>query len=420
MNILWLTNIPLPEASQLIEEQPSPFGGWLINAANLISSEDNIKLSVAFPSKKSLKWMKLEGDKINYYSFYPIKENQEKIKNYSTNLESVLKSANPDVVHIFGTELAHSIAMINVCEKLGIKTVVSIQGLVSVISKHIDANLPFHVIYGRTFRNILRNDHVNGLKSIFINRGKDEVNVIKKTKHVIGRTTWDKACVKQINPQVKYHHCNETLRSEFYKHSWDISNCEKYSIFLSQGQYPIKGFHYLLEALPIILKKFPGAKLYISGKNVTKKDNIKDRILLTYYGKYLIKLIRKYKLENHIEFTGVLNEKEMCNRFLKTHVFISPSTIENESNSLSEAKILGVPSVASYVGGVTDRIKHNYDGLIYQHDAPYMLAHYVCEIFENEDLALNLSNNAKMSALSIHNEKENLEKIISIYQEIIN
>ena len=42
--------------------------------------------------------------------------------------------------------------------------------------------------------------------------------------------------------------------------------------------------------------------------------------------------------------------------------------------------------MASYVGGVTDKIEHGKDGFFYQHDAPYMLAHYVCEIFSSDDL----------------------------------
>ena len=49
MKILWLTNIPLPEASFLMNEKPLPFGGWLINASNDLSENDEIDLHIAFP-----------------------------------------------------------------------------------------------------------------------------------------------------------------------------------------------------------------------------------------------------------------------------------------------------------------------------------------------------------------------------------
>jgi glycosyltransferase involved in cell wall biosynthesis len=299
-----------------------------------------------------------------------------------------------------------------------VETIISIQGLVSIYAKHIYANLPFSTVYGFTLRNLLRKDSVYLHKKTFELRGENEIESLQKTNHIIGRTTWDKACSNQINPEAKYHFCNETLREEFYKHQWDINNCEKYSIFLSQGQYPIKGLHYMLEAMPLILKKFPKAKVYISGKDITKSDSIKDKLLMTHYGKYIRKIIKRLDLESNVIFTGPLDEEKMCQRYLQSNVFVCPSSIENSPNSLGEAMILGVPSVASYVGGIPDMLKDKEEGFLYQHDAPYMLAHYVCEIFENKDLALELSKNAREHALKTHDRDENTRKLIEIYEEI--
>ena len=399
MNILWLINIPLPEASQLMGENPSPFGGWLINASKDLANKEDVELSIAFPSNKANKFRELKGEKINYYPFIPVKENDNKVIENNESFETLLNNLKPDIVHIYGTEIAHTLSMVNTCNKINIKTVISVQGLVSIIEKHMYSNLPIYAIYGNTFRNIIRKDNVRGLKKLFRNRGKNEIEAIKRTNHIIGRTTWDKACSNQINPQANYHFCNETLREEFYKHQWDVNDCEKHSIFLSQGQYPIKGLHYMLEAIPLILKRFPKAKVYISGKDITKSDSIKDKLLMTYYGKYIKKMIKKLNLERNVVFTGQLDEKKMCQRYLKSHVFVCPSSIENSPNSLGEAMILGVPSVASYVGGIPDMLKDKEEGFLYQHDAPYMLAQYVCEIFENQDLALKFSKNARERAL---------------------
>ena len=68
MNILWLTNVALPEASKLLNEKPIPFGGWLVNASlalSELSEQDNISLSVAFPQKEISKIKILKGEKIN-------------------------------------------------------------------------------------------------------------------------------------------------------------------------------------------------------------------------------------------------------------------------------------------------------------------------------------------------------------------
>lgn len=419
MHILWLINLPLPEASQLMADKPSYLGGWLINASKDLANMENVELSIAFPTNKASKFKKLTGEKINYYPFIPVKDINHKAIEYNETFKTLLNDIKPDVVHIHGTEVAHTISMINVCKKLGVKTVVSIQGLVSVYAQHIYANLPFSVVYGFTLRNLLRKDSVYLNKKTFEQRGKNEIKSLQNTKHIIGRTTWDKACANQINPEAKYHFCNETLREEFYKHQWNINDCEKYSIFLSQGQYPIKGLHYMLDAMPLILKRFPDTKVYVSGKDLTKSDTIQDRLFMTYYGKYIKRKIKKLGLEKNIIFTGPLVEAVMCQRYLKSHVFVCPSSIENSPNSLGEAMILGVPCISSDVGGVSDMLKHKEEGFVYQTDAPYMLAHYVCEIFENEELAMRFSKNAKEHALRTHDKEANTIRLTEIYKSIV-
>lgn len=419
MHILWLINLPLPEASQLMADKPSYLGGWLINASKDLANMENVELSITFPTNKASKFKKLTGEKINYYPFIPVKDINHKVIENNETFKTLLNDIKPDVVHIHGTEVAHTISMINVCKKLGVKTVISIQGLVSVYAQHIYANLPFSVIYGFTLRNLLRKDSVYLNKKTFEQRGKNEIKSLQNTKHIIGRTTWDKACANQINPEAKYHFCNETLREEFYKHQWNINNCEKYSIFLSQGQYPIKGLHYMLDAMPLILKRFPNAKVYVSGNDRTKSDTIQDRLFMTYYGKYLKRKIKKLNLKNNIIFTGPLDEAKMCQRYLKSHVFVCPSSIENSPNSLGEAMVLGVPCISSDVGGVSDMLKHKEEGFVYQTDAPYMLAHYVCEIFENEELAMRFSKNAKEHALRTHDKEANTIRLTEIYKSIV-
>lgn len=419
MKILWLTNLPLPEASFLLGDRPSPFGGWLINASKNISLRQDIELSIIFPYNKVTEFRKLKGSRINYYPFRPLNCRNERIMESYILFKKILSKVKPDIVHIYGTEFIHTLIMVNVCSSIGIKTVISIQGLVSIYSKHMYANLPFHVVYGFTLRNLLRRDSVYFYKKDFELRGINETKALCQTKNIIGRTTWDRACTYQINPYANYHFCNETLREEFYKYDWNIKDCERYSVFLAQGHYSIKGLHYMLEALPIILTSFPKTKIYISGNDITKSKSLKERLTLTYYGKYILRKIKKLKITNNVVFTGLLDEQEMCQRYLKSHVFVCPSSIENSPNSLGEAMILGIPCVASDVGGISDMIEHKREGFIYQTDAPYMLAYYVSKIFHNDDLAITISKNARKHALKTHNIEKNTEKMLDIYKKIM-
>jgi len=415
MKILWFVNIALPEASSLMNMEPIPFGGWMVKASSTLAAEPGIELSVAFPQVGLNKVQILHGNRIKYFAYPPIEENYLKSP-YAQWLQEILDYTKPDVIHIFGTEYVHTLAIVDFYQ--GRNVVISIQGLTSIYYQHYMAAVPADVQKRFTLRDFIKQDNLIQQQNKFKHRGIHEIASLQKTKHIIGRTNWDRICTSQINPQAQYHFCNETLRDEFYKHRWDIDKCERYSIFISQSSYPIKGLHVLLEAMPLISKRFPQTKIYISGHSIVKSDSWLDKLKISSYGRYIKGLIDKYHLQDKVIFTGILNEKEMCERFLKSHVFVSPSVVENESNSLSEAKIMGVPSVASYVGGVIDRINHGVDGFLYPFDASYMLAYFICEIFAHDELALGFSQNARENANLLHDPQTNLHTLIDIYKKI--
>jgi glycosyltransferase involved in cell wall biosynthesis len=415
MNILWLTNIPLPEASILMGQRPLPYGGWLVNSSVMLSKIDGVNLSVAFPQKSLDSTIMSQGSKIAYYSFPQV---NNKLNN-TEFLEGILLKVKPDLVHIFGTEFSHSLAMVNICRKKNIKTTISIQGLASVIARHFMANLPSKVQTMFTFRDFILQDNIKQQQKKFVNRGIFEIKALQKVDTVIGRTTWDRACTSQINPNIEYYHLNEILRREFYNFTWDINKCEKHSIFLSQGFYPIKGLHFMLEAMPILLEEFPNVKLYIGGPDITKSNSLIEKLKITSYGMYIKKLISKFRIEDKVIFTGTMDERQMCKRYLNSNVFVCPSAIENSPNSLGEAMLLGLPCVASGVGGISDLLTHKEEGFIYQTDAPYMLAYYISEIFRNEDLALKFSLNARKRALKTYDPTVNTNRLLEIYEYIL-
>lgn len=409
----------LPQIAVDMQKPLNYSGGWLVALSSDLLKQKEITLTVCFPMMNEYKVMHSTKNNLNCFGF---PQKRFHILKYNKELEKyfvyVLNETKPDVVHIFGTEYPHTLAMVNTCNKLNIKAVISIQGLVSIIAHHYMAFVPNYIQYRYTFRDFVKQDNLKQQQKKFEKRGEYETEAIRKVNNVIGRTTWDKACTTQINSNLRYHFCNEILRDEFYKHEWSLKNCEKHSIFMSQATYPIKGMHLMLDAMPNILKRFPDTKLYVAGSDLTKSDTLKDRLKKTYYAKYIQEIIQKYDLKNNVIFTKPLNEKMMCERYLKSNVFVCPSSIENSSNSIGEAMILGVPCVVSDVGGVSDMIRHKEEGYVYQADAPYMLAYYVIQVFENEDLSVDLSKKARKHALQTHNKQNNTRKLMEIYSEI--
>ena len=107
----------------------------------------------------------------------------------------------------------------------------------------------------------------------------------------------------------------------------------------------------------------------------------------------------------------------MKNRYLKCNVFISSSSIENSSNSIGEAMLIGCPIVASYVGGIRNLL-NDEDGYIYPFDEPYMLAQYIDNIFSSDNLAIKFSNNSRKHAQITHDPEKNYYRLFEIYNQI--
>ena len=341
---------------------------------------------------------------------------------YNQKLEQYWKYVQNDfkaeIVHIQGTEYAHGLAFMRVYPN--VKTVISIQGLVSACEKVYYGNIGIKdIIKNITIRDIIKKDNIFEQKNKFKIRGQNEVEMLKRAKAVIGRTTWDFANTKAINPKLKYYTGNETIRGLFYKNKWNPNNIEKDTIFCSQAGYPIKGFHYLLEALYILEKSRPNIKLYVAGNNILDNKKIKQKIKRTGYAKYIYSLIEKYNLQKQIIFLGMLEENEMIDRLLKSNVFVLPSVIENSSNSLAEAMLLGMPCVATNTGGTMDILEHKKEGFLYPYTEPAICAEYINQFLNNEKLCIEYGTNARNKALIRHKQDKNVQDILSIYQDIM-
>lgn len=416
MKILWITNILFPAVCKELNLPIPVVGGWMFSGAEaLLNASKNVKLNVAsLYEGKTLESKQISN--ITYYLIPRSKPNHlydHSLESYWKQIKDILK---PDIVHIHGSECPHGLAYINACGNTGV--IVSIQGLVSVYSTYYLGGIPKKEVKKNvTFRDIIRRDSLFNQNLKFHQRGAFEIEMIKKTSHIIGRTSWDKAHIWAINPQARYHYCNETLRNSFYNHKWEYDECEKHSIFLSQAHYPIKGLHQMIRALPLILRDFPQTKVYIAGNDFFSANK---SWRLNGYGKYIRSLMRTNEISDQLVFTGILSEKEMCERYLRSNVFVCPSSIENSPNSVGEAQLLGVPCIASYVGGTSDMVSHYETGLLYRFEETIMLAELVCQIFEDPYFSRKLSDSERSTAHRRHDPSVNTQTLIKIYQSICN
>ena len=87
----------------------------------------------------------------------------------------------------------------------------------------------------------------------------------------------------------------------------------------------------------------------------------------------------------------------MAKRMSESNCFVMCSAIENHSSTLKEAMTVGVPCIASYVGGVPEYAFNEKNCLLYRFEDYEVLAQNIIRLFESEDLCKNLSDSATSS-----------------------
>ncbi len=416
MRVLWLCTTMFPPLCEHFGVPCPTSCGWMYSAAKgLIENLDSVQLGVLCPTGigKNGRYV------INGIEYYVVPNCG--ISSYSSShiedCKKVLQQFNPDLIHVYGSECAYS-AVVCKASAGNYPILVNTQGLASGIARYADGCLDFK---DKLF--IAPLDFYRGSFSLrkikqFQKRGRHENYVIKSASYIVGRTRWDKAHVLSINPSIKYYHLNETLRDSFYEgEKWSYDNCDKHRIFVSNSNEPLKGTHQIIKALPLILREFPDVELYIVGADVINYG-FKQFLHFTGYQLYLQSLIKRLNVQGHVHFLGTLSEHQMRDQYVKANVYVLPSSVENSSNSLSEAQLLGVPVIASFVGGTPSMIDDGQTGYLYRYDDTEELAYNVINVFNMKDNTRELSNKEAQMASVRHDRKQNAEQLVNIYNTI--
>lgn len=419
MKILWLVNIVMPELAEHLGEKPSVFGGWLSGALEAVRSS-GYELVICTTEQTGRHTGRYE---VNGIVYHVVK--REDFSSMQSAFRTILAEEKPNVVHLYGTEFEHTWVMANITDPE--KTLVSVQGLVSFYAQHVYGGVPDTVARDTRLHRLLRRINKGGnsielQRKSYLARAQSEINTLKTVRWVNGGTAWGDSCARIQQPGVKLLTCGLILRKSFYEGKrWDLESCEKHSIFTIYT-YPIKGFDMFLHGLRHIVERYPDTHVYVAGnKCAYRRFSGLKRFLMDRapdYDWYVQGLIERYGLKEHITFLGFLEERDMLERALRSHVFVSASAIENHSTALGEAMISGVPSVASCVGGLQEMIDHGKDGFLYPFNEPYIMADYICQIFEDDKLARRFSEKGYEHAAKTYDRRKNAEKLLDMYRTI--
>ena len=226
---------------------------------------------------------------------------------------------------------------------------------------------------------------------------------MKAVPNVIGRTEWDKSVSKILNPHVHYYYGGEILRECFYEPAERI--------------IPSKPTITTTISVPL----YKGFDLILKVANILKNEMHLDFIWNVYGNvdaSFTEKHIGLHHQDLNVNLCGVASAEELRSSLLNSTLYFHSSYIENSPNAVCEAQILGLPVVASRVGGTDSMVEHGKTGFLYPVTDPYMAASYIGRMIEDKEENVKIGKQAREVALVRHDKEKIVEELLKTYHEI--
>ncbi len=311
----------------------------------------------------------------------------------------------PDVVHIWGIENFYSRILRDI---ENVPVVVHIQGFASAI---VEAYLPQgftveDIKKSQSFRNqLLKAGHYQVYKD-FLKRVENEKKVAPYVKNWMGRTEWDRTQAISLSPTAQYYHCDEMLNDTFIGAQWHY-HFDKDTLILQSSitNNWYKGVDLVLLTAKMLVEMGHKVRWNIFG--MTRNADI-----LTYISDHYNINPDKFG----IDFKGYVKSEAIRDGLLQADVFVHLSHVENSSNAIAEAQMVGTPVVALNVGGNTTMLKEGA-GIIVETKTPLDITNSIL-MFTEKSFAEQTSELERNLARKRHDRTTVLNNLLSIYESL--
>ncbi len=165
-----------------------------------------------------------------------------------------------------------------------------------------------------------------------------------------------------------------------------------------------KGHKLFLTTAKLIKKEFPAIKFVIVG------DGPLERELKIY--------VDKLGLKDSVFFSGFCGDIQQIYSIMD--IYLSTSVVEGTPMAMMEAMAMGVPAVATDVGGISRIIHHNKNGILLKNNDPWEIAETILMLLRNPSELARLASNAKMTIQQQYSALKMTKQYEHIYMNIIN
>lgn len=418
MRVLWFSNTP-SHAVRKVSDSFNAGGSWIESLESALQAYPEVELGIAFSQlTKEIERIQVEGSRTQYYMvprhpysrwsrfFQRITNGPLSRKPMQHQLE-VVDEFKPDLVMFFGTELDYGL----IIPMLKVPSIIWFQGNLTVYERMYESGVQIRKTFWREkLRDLLLGKSILHRFLNFRRLAVREREIFAHAENFIGRTNWDRRIVSVLAPQAKYFHCEEALRQPFLESVWSPqSGRDKIVISTTIRANLYKGLECIFETSSL-LTKLLNKKLEWRVIGIARDANLAN----------ITRAVTKFsELDDTVKLLGFCSGNEIVEHLLDSDLYVHPSHIENSPNGVQEAMMMGLPVVATNVGGTPSILKDGEEGLLVQNGDCYAMAGAILELLSDPDKAVRLGQNARKLGLDRNNSDNICSNLLNIYKHVV-
>jgi glycosyltransferase involved in cell wall biosynthesis len=181
---------------------------------------------------------------------------------------------------------------------------------------------------------------------------------------------------------------------------------EQFRIGIFKALQPIYGHCDLLDAFALVVRTHPQARLIIAGDGPLRPK--------------LEAQARALGLADHVEFLGSVPRDHVPDTMASLDAVVLTSYSEGLPNMIMEAFALGLPAVATGVGGVPELVKHGKTGFLVPASDPTTLAAAIRRLIDDPAARREMGQAGRELVLANHDCRQSLEQMEQVCQALVN
>jgi glycogen(starch) synthase len=166
-----------------------------------------------------------------------------------------------------------------------------------------------------------------------------------------------------------------------------------------------KGIDVLLNAMAVVIRRFPRARLVIAGDG-PKRADLEDQVV-------------RLGLSQSIEFLGWVAPQRVPRVISSASMLVIPSRWEGLPNVALQAGLMGRPVVGSRVGGLPEIVDHQQTGILVPPENSDVLSEAIIRLLQNPDTASQMGQAARVKIEREFGWEQYVDSYETLYRKLI-